>query len=228
MVDGKMNKLNILYEDNHIIVVVKDFNILSQEDNTKDLDLFNMIKLYIKEKYKKQGNVYLGLVHRLDRPTGGIMVFAKTSKSAKRLSDAFKLRKITKKYLVICKGIFTSKEGCLEDKIKRLDNGNSIISKDGLDAKLEYKVLEEKEDSSLVEVLLKTGRHHQIRVQFANIKHPIIGEQRYSKEKCENLCLFSYYLSFIHPTKKEKLEFIYYPKGGRWENYNIIKKYRHN
>ena len=105
------NDLEILYEDNHIIVVVKPFNILSQSDDTKDIDMLTLIKSYLKEKYNKPGNVYLGLIHRLDRPTGGIMVFAKTSKAASRLSEQIRLNLFTKKYLAIVSGYFDEKTG---------------------------------------------------------------------------------------------------------------------
>ena len=110
-----MNKLNILYEDNHIIVVLKEPNVLCQSDYTKDLDLLTMLKSYIKEKYHKPGNVYLGLVHRLDRPVGGIMVFARTSKAASRLTKLIENHEMVKEYLLVCHGIFKDKEGIMED-----------------------------------------------------------------------------------------------------------------
>ena len=127
------NNLNILYEDNHLIVVVKPYNVLSQSDNTKDIDMLTIIKKYIKEKYNKPGNVYLGLVHRLDRPTGGIMVFAKTSKAAARLSKQIKDNKFTKKYLAVVHGILEKKENTLVNYLKKDENNNSLITneKDG-------------------------------------------------------------------------------------------------
>ena len=214
------NNLEILYEDNHIIVVVKPFNILSQSDDTKDIDMLTLIKSYLKEKYNKPGNVYLGLVHRLDRPTGGIMVFAKTSKAASWLSEQIRLNLFTKKYLAVVNGYLNEKSGVFEDYIFKKEDNSSIISKDGKYAKLEYEVLKEKNDLSLVSILLHTGRHHQIRVQFASRNHPLYGDQRYGKASKKQLALFAYYLSFNHPVTKEKLEFIKYPdKVGIWKEF---------
>ena len=214
------NNLEILYEDNHIIVVVKPFNILSQSDDTKDIDMLTLIKSYLKEKYNKPGNVYLGLIHRLDRPTGGIMVFAKTSKAASRLSEQIRLNLFTKKYLAIVNGYFDEKVGVFEDYILKKEDNSSVISNLGKYAKLEYEVLKEKNDLSLVSILLHTGRHHQIRVQFASRNHPLYGDQRYGKSSKKQLALFAYYLSFNHPVTKEKLEFIKYPdKVGIWKEF---------
>ena len=214
------NDLEILYEDNHIIVVVKPFNILSQSDDTKDIDMLTLIKSYLKEKYNKPGNVYLGLIHRLDRPTGGIMVFAKTSKAASRLSEQIRLNLCTKKYLAIVSGYFDEKTGVFEDYILKKEDNSSVISNLGKYAKLEYEVLKEKSNLSLVNILLHTGRHHQIRVQFASRNHPLYGDQRYGKASKKQLALFAYYLSFNHPVTKEKLEFIKYPdKVGIWKEF---------
>ena len=214
------NDLEILYEDNHIIVVVKPFNILSQSDDTKDIDMLTLIKSYLKEKYNKPGNVYLGLIHRLDRPTGGIMVFAKTSKAASRLSEQIRLNLFTKKYLAIVNGYFDEKVGVFEDYILKKEDNSSVISNLGKYAKLEYEVLKEKSNLSLVNILLHTGRHHQIRVQFASRNHPLYGDQRYGKSSKKQLALFAYYLSFNHPVTKEKLEFIKYPdKVGIWKDF---------
>lgn len=214
------NDLEILYEDNHIIVVVKPFNILSQSDDTKDIDMLTLIKSYLKEKYNKPGNVYLGLIHRLDRPTGGIMVFAKTSKAASRLSEQIRLNLFTKKYLAIVSGYFDEKAGVFEDYILKKEDNSSVISNLGKYAKLEYEVLKEKSNLSLVNILLHTGRHHQIRVQFASRNHPLYGDQRYGKSSKKQLALFAYYLSFNHPVTKEKLEFIKYPdKVGIWKEF---------
>lgn len=214
------NDLEILYEDNHIIVVVKPFNILSQSDDTKDIDMLTLIKSYLKEKYNKPGNVYLGLIHRLDRPTGGIMVFAKTSKAASRLSEQIRLNLFTKKYLAVVNGYLSEKSGAFEDYILKKEDNSSVISNLGKYAKLEYEVLKEKSNLSLVNILLHTGRHHQIRVQFASRNHPLYGDQRYGKSSKKQLALFAYYLSFNHPVTKEKLEFIKYPdKVGIWKEF---------
>lgn len=220
------NNLNILYEDNHLIVVVKPYNVLSQSDNTKDIDMLTIIKNYIKEKYNKPGNVYLGLVHRLDRPTGGIMVFAKTSKAASRLSKQIRDNKFTKKYLAVVHGILEKKENILVNYLKKDENNNSLITneKEGKYAKLHYKVLKENKDYSVLDILLETGRHHQIRVQLKNIGHPLYGDQRYGINDKKQLGLFAYHLEFYHPVTKEKLIFEYMPKEEifKWKN---IKEY---
>ena len=214
------DKLKILYEDNHLIVAEKRPNILSQSDITGDYDMLSILKEYIKEKYKKPGNVYLGLVHRLDRPTGGIMVFARTSKAAERLSKQIQDKKFDKRYLAVINGILNEKEGVLEDYILKQDS-NSIIDKSGKYAKLSYKVLEEKNNLSLLDIKLDTGRHHQIRVQFASRNYPLYGDQRYGKEDKKQLALYAYYLSFYHPTTKEKLEFKLVPDYGIFKEFNI-------
>lgn len=219
MEDGKvMNKLRVLYEDNHIIVVVKPYNVLSQGDNTGDSSIMDMVKLYLKNKYNKPGNVYLGLVHRLDRPVGGIMVFAKTSKAAGRLCKAFNEHSITKKYLAVVKGKMEKSCDTLIDYIDKDSKGNAFISKTGKKAILDYEVLEYdlENDCSLVSIDLKTGRHHQIRIQFASRGHYLLGDQRYGVQDNKQISLFAYYLSFTHPVTKEVLEFRVLPDR---ENY---------
>ena len=219
-----MNKLNVLYEDNHIIVVVKPYNVLSQGDSTGDVSIMDMVKTYIKEKYHKPGNVYLGLVHRLDRPVGGIMVFARSSKAAARLTKAFNEHKITKKYLAIVNGKMEKDKDRLIDKIEKTSSGNSIISDNGKEAILDYEVLDyNKEcDCSLVSVTLKTGRHHQIRVQFASRGHFLLGDQRYGVLDNKQISLFSYYLSFEHPVTHEVLEFKVLPdKKDYWTRFTL-------
>lgn len=225
MEDGKkMNKLNVLYEDNHIIVVVKPFNMLSQKDATGDISLLDVVKDYIKKKYHKPGNVYLGLVHRLDRPVGGIMVFARTSKAAKRLTEEFKTHDVVKKYLAICNGKLSDSRATFKDYLERLSDGNTIVSKEGKEAILDYEVLQynKKLDISLVEISLKTGRHHQIRVQFASRNHPLCGDQRYGRKEKMPICLLAYYLEFVHPVTKEVLKFSIKPdKKGYWTEFTM-------
>ena len=218
-----MNKIKVLYEDNHVIVVVKPYNILSQGDNTGDISMLELIKNYLKEKYHKPGNVYLGLVHRLDRPVGGIMVFAKTSKAAARLTKSFSNHRVDKKYLAIIHGRM-DKEGKLIDYISKTSNGNAIIDKNGKEAILTYKELEYNSDNdcSLVSISLETGRHHQIRVQFASRGHYLLGDQRYGVEDKEQICLYCYHLSFEHPVTKERLEFESLPeKKGYWTKFTL-------
>ena len=208
-----MNKLEVLYEDNHVIVVFKPVNILSQSDITGDKDMLTLIKEYIKEKYNKPGNVYLGLVHRLDRPVSGVMVFAKTSKAAARLSKQIQEHEFNKRYLAIINGNLSEKNGEFCDYLLKNDNGNTIVtdSNNGKKSILKYNVLKENYNFSLVEVELITGRHHQIRVQFASRGYPLVGDQRYGKNDNQQICLCSYKLSFYHPITKEKLEFTRLP-----------------
>ena len=225
MEDGKkMNKINVLYEDNHIIVVEKPINILSHSDSTKDEDLLTLVKEYIKEKYHKPGNVYIGLVHRLDRPVGGLMVFAKTSKAAKRLSEEIRSHQIKKTYLAIVEGLIEEDKGTYCDKILRLENGNSVINSQGKEAILDYQVLKRNKEQkkTLVKIFLKTGRHHQIRVQFAYHKHPLCGDQRYGKQDKTQIALYAYQLELVHPTTKETLKFKKLPpRIDHWTQFTV-------
>lgn len=219
-----MNKIKVLYEDNHIIVVVKERNVLSQQDNTKDRDMLSLIKDYLKEKYHKPGNVYLGLVHRLDRVVGGIMVFAKTSKAAARLSSSIRENDFHKGYLAICHGKVKNSDTFV-DYLQKMNNFSTIISnsKDGKLSELSYELLEynKNKDISLVKVHLKTGRHHQIRVQFASRNHPLVGDSRYGNDKGQEIGLFAYQLSFLHPTKKEMMTFTVIPDDKPFNLFNI-------
>lgn len=220
-----MNKLNVLYDDNHIIVVEKIVNVPVQEDSSKDLDMITIIKDYLKEKYNKKGNVYLGLVHRLDRPVAGVMVFAKTSKAASRLSESVRTNKIHKTYLTVVHGKLDNNKGKLVDKLTKNTKTNTsyVDNKNGKESILEYEVLkyDKSEDLSLLKINLITGRHHQIRVQMSNINHPIYGDQRYGYQDKKQIALYAYKLEFIHPVKKELMEFENFPEEkGVW---NMIK-----
>ena len=217
-----MNNLNILYEDNHIIVVIKPINVLSQSDSTNDLDLLTILKKYIKEKYRKPGNVYLGLVHRLDRPTGGIMVFARTSKAAKRLSESIRNNSFKKSYLAVVHGKVLAKD-TLIDYLEKQEKISKISTKEnGKYANLEYERLNYLHDFdlSLVKIKLNTGRNHQIRLQFQSRGFPLYGDSKYGFDKNKNLGLFAYKLEFPHPTTKEILSFTNYP------NYNPFNKFK--
>jgi len=220
-----MNSLNILYEDNHVIVVEKPINVLSQSDITHDMDLLTMVKNYIREKYNKPGNVYIGLVHRLDRPVGGVMVFAKTSKAAQRLSKQIIDGQFEKKYLAVIEGLLPNDLGDYCDRLLKLSNGNTIVDSKGKESFLSYRVLEKnyRTNQTLVEISLKTGRHHQIRVQFASRGFPLCGDKRYGFQKGNTqLALFAYQLSFFHPVTKELLEFqITPPKKEPWTQFTL-------
>lgn len=202
--------INIIYEDNHIIVVEKPANMPVQEDISKDLDLLNLLKDYLKEKYNKKGNVYLGLIHRLDRPVSGVMVFAKTSKAASRLSEQVRKRQIKKTYLAVIDAVINEKEGVFEDKLLKDESKNIVnIDEKGKEAVLKYKVLQIKEGKTLVEIDLITGRSHQIRVQFSSREYPIYGDQKYNKKSQQNeqIALLAHNIKFVHPTKKNELFF---------------------
>lgn len=202
-------KINILYEDNHLLVVEKPINIPVQEDSSKDNDLLNELKEFLKKKYNKPGNVYLGLVHRLDRPVGGVMVFAKTSKAASRLSEQIKNHKFKKIYnAVVCGNI--NENGKLEDYLLKNTKTNIVkVCKEGKKAILYYNKIKSKNDLSLIEVNLETGRSHQIRVQLSNFGFPLYGDQKYNKNSKvkEQIALFSKSLSFYHPITNELLSF---------------------
>lgn len=207
MVDGKMNK--IIYEDNHLLVVEKPQNVLVQADNTNDLDLLTSLKKYIKEKYNKPGEVYLGLVHRLDRPVGGVMVFARTSKAASRLSNMIRLKEFEKTYLAVVEGKVPD-EGVFEDYLLKIENENrTIVDKNGKYSKLSYKLLSYKDGLSLVRIKLDTGRSHQIRVQFSSRGYALWGDQKYnSKAKVGNqIALWAYEIKFKHPVRDEIVDF---------------------
>lgn len=225
-----MRKLNILYEDNHMIVVEKIPNIPSQGDKTNDTDMLTTVKEYIKEKYHKPGNVYLGLIHRLDRPVGGVMVFAKTSKAAGRLSEQVRLKTMQKEYLVVVDGRFEEKEQVLEDYLwkDQKNNVSKVVEKEKKNAKyakLQYKELAYREDNdlSLLRVKLHTGRHHQIRVQLSSRGHSIYADQKYgTRGKAKQIALWAYQLSLDHPITKERMTFTCLPEmTGTW---SILKK----
>ena len=208
MEDGKV-MINVLYEDNHLIVVEKEINIPTQADDSKDLDLLTIIKQYLKDKYHKPGNVYLGLVHRLDRPVGGVMVFAKTSKAASRLSEQVRCHDLKKKYYaVVLNDIEDS--ATLKDKLLKDPKTNIVTINDkGKEAVLSFKLVKKVNNLSLIDIDLKTGRSHQIRVQLSHHGNPLYGDQKYNKDAKvgEQIALFAYSLSFYHPITKEVMTF---------------------
>jgi 23S rRNA pseudouridine1911/1915/1917 synthase len=223
-------ELIILHEDNHIIVVLKEQNIPSCEDESKDKDLLTMIKEYIKVKYNKPGNVYVGLVHRLDRPTGGVMVFAKTSKAAARLSEQMKTGDFEKKYFAVLVGLLREKKNTLVHYMKKNPVNNMVYvcaqTTDGAKmASLEYRMVEEYKNYTLAEIKLHTGRSHQIRVQMNAIGNPVFGDMRYGGEKAQKgyLALWAYELSFTHPVTKERMVFKIEPPKDLtpWKAFNI-------
>ena len=215
--DGKVTTpgcgVKVLYEDNHLIVAVKPAGVLSQSDGSNAPDMLTILKAYIKEKYQKPGEVYLGLVHRLDRPVSGVMVFARTSKAASRLSEQIRSRKVEKIYRCVVNGILEG-EGRLENYISKDESSNTVTVSDtekpGYKASyLDYRSLAAKDGLTLVEVKLGTGRSHQIRAQMAHSGFPLIGDQKYGKkdERTKDIALEAYKLSFEHPVKREFITF---------------------
>ena len=228
----KDEDLIILHEDNHIIVVLKPQNIACCPDESGDDNLLDCAKRYIKEKYDKPGNAYLGLVHRLDRPTGGVMVFAKTSKAAARLSEQMKTGGFEKRYLAVLCGAPSKKKGTLENYLRKNTVNNTVYvctqTEEGAKfASLGYEIREEKEGLALAEIDLHTGRTHQIRVQFASINTPVYGDMRYGGEKAVKgkLALWAYSLRFTHPVTGESLRFMVQPpEDGVWNKFEITLK----
>ena len=213
------NNLTVLYEDNQIIVVVKPQNVPTQADSSGDKDLLTMIKEYVKEKYDKPGEVYIGLVHRLDRPTGGVMVFARTSKAAARLQEQMKTGLFEKKYLAVTVGVPRDRQGRLSQYLVKDEKNNMVrvvpaAVEGAKKAELEYKVLEIAGSVALVDIRLITGRSHQARVQMQSLGTPIFGDAKYGGDKLakgHNLALWAYELRFYHPVNKNPFVFKNFP-----------------
>ena len=216
--------INIVYEDNHLLVVEKPVNVPVQADDSHDLDFLTMLKDYIKKRDNKPSNVYLGLVHRLDRPVGGIMVFAKTSKCASRLSEQVRTRTLKKTYYAVVLGKLES-EGTFKDYLLKDTKANIVkVDKNGKEAILDYELIDYKDNLSLVKINLKTGRSHQIRVQFSSRGHALYGDNKYNKEAKvgEQIALFAKSLELIHPTTKEVMKFNLELKNKYpWNIFNI-------
>ena len=213
-----MDELRVLHEDNHIIVVLKPQGIPSCADESGDENMLDAVRAYIKEKYEKPGNVYIGLVHRLDRPTGGVMVFARTSKAAARLSEQMRSGDFEKRYLAVLTAVPKEKQGRLVNYLKKNAVNNMVYlcpqTTDGAKlASLEYRVADEKGGYALADIRLHTGRSHQIRVQMAGIGCPVAGDMRYGgpNAKKGNLALWAYSLAFTHPVSGERMRFMAEP-----------------
>ena len=227
-----MDELTILYEDNHIIVVMKPQGVPTCGDESGDDSLLEQVRRYVKEKYNKPGNVYIGLIHRLDRPTGGVMVFAKTSKAASRLAEQMRGGDFEKKYLAVLVGVPKEEKATLVNYLKKNPVTNMVYictqTTDGAKlASLEYRIVEEKGGYCLADIKLHTGRTHQIRVQMAGISHPVYGDMRYGGENAKkgNLALWSYSLAFTHPVTKERMKFMLEPPAENvpWKNFDLSK-----
>ncbi len=209
-----MTKIKILYEDNHLLVVEKPCNMPVQQDDSKDEDLLTCLKEDLKIRHNKTGNVYLGLVHRLDRPVGGVMVFAKTSKAASRLSDQIRTHQFQKTYRAVVENNSLKDQDTFCDYLKKdhKTNTSRVTTKEdpqGKESILSYRLLSAFKNLALVEIALKTGRSHQIRVQFSSRNHALWGDQRYNRQAAKNqqIALWAYSCQFFHPVTKQVLEF---------------------
>lgn len=210
VVQQQGGNMKVIFEDNHLLVVEKPENTPMQEDSSKDDDLLSIAKVYIKEKYQKPGNVYLGLVHRLDRPVGGVCVFAKTSKAASRLSSMINSHSFKKEYLAVVEDNNLKDKDILEDNLLKDEKTNMVkVDPRGKKASLAYEVIKRKDNLALVHIYLETGRSHQIRVQFSSRNHPLWGDQRYNAHAKvgEQIALHAYKLKFPHPVTKEEMTF---------------------
>lgn len=209
----KYQNINIIYEDNHLIVVHKKPNIPVCQDSSKDLDLISILKEYIKNKYNKKGNVYLGLVHRLDRPVEGIIVFAKTSKAASRLSKQIQNNEFKKTYYAVVENNINKNGTLINYLYKDEKNNTSYVTKENKGKKsiLDYQLIKNNNNLNLIKINLQTGRHHQIRVQFSNNGNPLYGDHKYNtkfiKDNKTDIALIAKKLEFYHPTTKEYLSF---------------------
>lgn len=229
-----MNDIDIVYKDNHIIVVLKPQGVPTCGDESGDDSLLEGVRRYLKVTYEKPGNVYVGLIHRLDRPTGGVMVFAKTSKAASRLSEQMRGGDFEKKYFAVLVGTPKEPQKTLVNYLKKNPVNNMVYlcppTTDGAKmASLDYRVLQEREGLCLAEVRLHTGRTHQIRVQMAGLGHPVYGDMRYGGENAKKgwLALWAYSLSFTHPVTKERMRFMVQPPADNvpWKYFDLDKPF---
>jgi 23S rRNA pseudouridine1911/1915/1917 synthase len=218
--------VEILYEDNHLIAVYKKPSDLSQSDKTGDAALDSEVKKYIAEKYNKPGDVFLGVVHRLDRPVGGVMLFARTSKALERINEIFRTREVRKTYLAIVNERPPEDEAVLTHYLKKNEKQNKTYVYDNevngsKKASLSYRLAGRSDRYFLLEIELFSGRHHQIRAQLAKIGCPVKGDLKYGYPRSNedgSICLFARRLEFIHPVKKEKISITaHFPRGDVWK-----------
>ncbi len=225
------DSIAVLYEDNHLIAVVKPPGIPTQADESNDPDLLTLVRADLKHRHNKPGNVFLGLVHRLDRPVGGVMLFAKTSKAASRLSDAIRTRAFEKSYIAVTETVPARKEAELKHYLLKDEKRNKVAAfaklRDGAkEAILEYAVIAASGSRALTAVRLHTGRPHQIRVQLAAIGSPIVGDRKYgsdadAQEEHPSTALWSAYIGVLHPVTKEWMTFRALPdRCGAWARWS--------
>lgn len=220
----------IVFEDNHLLIVNKPFGMPSQGDSSGDLCVFDWAKEYIRETYNKPGNVYVALLHRLDRPTGGLIALAKTSKAASRMSSAFQNREVVKTYFAITERAPEVEADRLTHYVKKLPDKNIMRAyikevHGTKKAVLTYEVVQKQGQRALIKVNPLTGRRHQIRVQLASLKSTIVGDVKYGKTDFnpdKSIALFAQKLAFIHPVKKEPMEVVApWPKTPWWQEFQM-------
>ena len=223
--------MTVIYEDNHIIVVNKTASEIVQGDKTGDIPLSETVKQYLKEKYQKPGNVFVGVTHRLDRPVSGLVVFAKTSKALSRLNEMFKNSEVKKTYWAIVKECPRELEGELVHYLVRNEKQNKSYAydkevPDSKKAILHYRLIARSQNYNLLEVDLKTGRHHQIRCQLAKMGCPIKGDLKYGSARSNpdgSICLHARRISFIHPVSKEQIDLeAPVPPGNLWNGFSFL------
>lgn len=204
----------VLYRDNHLLVLYKPAGLLVQSDETQEQSLLELGKAWVKDVYKKPGNVFLGMVHRLDRPVAGVVLFCRTSKAAGRMSEQFRLKSTEKYYVAVVEGELKEKKGTLVNFLVRRENRSSIVvpgeTPCSQEAVLSYSVLDVADGRTLIRIKLETGRHHQIRVQLAHIGHPIVGDLRYGASaplSGKQIALFAKELRVNHPVRGERMLF---------------------
>ena len=222
--------MTVVYEDNHIVVVNKTSSEIVQGDKTGDTPLSEMVKQYLKEKYNKPGNVFIGVTHRLDRPVSGLVVFAKTSKALPRLNEMFRNGEVKKTYWAIVKECPKETEGELVHYLVRNEKQNKSYAydkevKNSKKAELHYKLIGHSQNYYLLEVDLKTGRHHQIRCQLAKMGCPIKGDLKYGSPRSNpdgSICLHARTVQFVHPVSKEMIRLTApVPEGNLWNGFEI-------
>ncbi len=228
---GKPYSIDILYEDNHIIIINKKPSEIVQGDETGDEPLSDRVKAYIKQKYNKPGDVFLGVIHRLDRPVSGAVMFARTSKALARINEMLKERTITKIYWAVVKQRPPQEEGKLlhylrKDNEKNRTYASDHPTKEGKKAELDYMLINQSDNYSLLEIRLHTGRHHQIRAQLAKIGSPVKGDMKYGYDRPNpdrSIHLHSRMLEFVHPVSSEHISVIApTPKEVLWDYFRDV------
>ncbi len=225
--------MRIIFEDNHLLVINKDAGVLVQGDKTGDTPLSDLAKAYVKEKYQKPGEVFMGVIHRIDRPVSGLVLMARTSKALERMNEQFKNREIEKKYLAIVRNRPAANTGNLVHWL--IKNPETNVTKayekevpNSMRSELNYKLIGELDGFYILEVNPITGRPHQIRVQLASMNCPIVGDNKYGYprgNKDKSICLHAHSVKFMHPVKKEEMQlFAALPQDNFWQKFLPLVK----